>query len=169
MRTLIAFVAAAVAPVLPILFYYLYDQFERFQPNDPYIWIRTRNFLTICVIISMAHVLLLGLPAYALLRRRIKRWWSVLLAGFVLAAIPFAFYSWPLESSAKYKSSLIVNGTPMIVDGIPTVAGWVQYAQGVTLFGGCGVLSALAFWLVWRHRRLTQAHEPDGSISSDRI
>lgn len=37
MRTLLAFVAAAVVPVLPFILFYLNDQFERFQPDDPYI------------------------------------------------------------------------------------------------------------------------------------
>lgn len=163
MRTLLAFVTAAVAPVLPWVLYYLYDQLERFPPDDPYIWVRSRNFFLICAAISSAHVLLLGVPAYALLRWRLKgsiRWWVSISAGIVLATIPIAVFSWPLKQAAL-RTSVTINGVQTMVDGTPTVAGWTRYVEGVGFFGACGALSGLAFWLVWRRRNLRHSLEPN--------
>jgi hypothetical protein len=148
MRLIIAFVAAILAPACALVLWYLYGQFAMFDSNDPYIWIRTRGFLVICLAISGAHVVALGIPAYLLLRcRRVLRWWSVLLSGFVLGAIPAAVFSWPLRYAGP-GSSASVNGVDTMIDGIPTTAGWLQYFGGVTFFGACGLLAAAAFWVV---------------------
>ena len=166
MRTLLAFVAAAVAPVLPFILFYLYDQFERFPPDDPYIWVRTRNFFLICAAISSAHVFLLGVPSYALLRWRMKgsiRWWFSILAGFVLAAIPVTLFTWPLKD-AGLRTSVTTNGVQTMVDGTPTAAGWMQYAEGIVFFSLCGALSGITFWLVW-HRRYPM-HSPKPNLPS---
>ena len=145
MRLIIAFAAAVVTPTLLLVGWYLYSQFAMFEANDPYIWVRTRGFFIICFAISTAHVVALGVPAYFLLRwRRLFRWWSTLLAGFVLGAIPVAVISWPLRyaSPGSFSSS---DGVPTMVNGIPTMAGWLQYAGGVSFFGACGLVAAAAF------------------------
>ncbi|WP_379655436.1 hypothetical protein [Pseudoxanthomonas sp. UC19_8] len=148
MRLIIAFVAAALAPTCALGLWYLYGQFATFDSSDPYIWIRTRGFLLICLVISAAHVVALGIPAYLLLRwRRALRWWSALLSGFVLGAVPVGIFSWPLRYSGPGSSSS-VNGVDTMVDGIPTMAGWVQYLGGISFFGACGALAAAAFWVV---------------------
>jgi hypothetical protein len=95
MKTALAFVVAALAPACLMALWYLCGQFDTFPQDDPYIWVRTRNFWILCIAISSAHVLLLGVPAYALLRwRNAVRWWSAIAAGFVLATGSFAVWSW---------------------------------------------------------------------------
>jgi len=147
MRVIIAFLSAAMLPVFLMISWYLYGQFQTFEADDPYIWVRTRNFAMICFFISGGLVLLLGLPAYLILRkcRQVRRW-PTLSAGFCLAAMPMAIFTWPLKYP-DLKTSASINGVQTMINGIPTLAGWLNFAQGVLFFGVCGFLSALAFWL----------------------
>jgi len=150
MRIVLAVLAAIVAPAGIMIALYLYGQFTTFEAGDPYIWIRTRNFSIICLLVSTLYVVVLGLPAYLLLRwRHAIRWWSTLIAGFVLAAVPLAILVWPLRFAGP-GSSASVNGVATMIDGVPTMAGWVQYLAGVGQMGALGVVGAFAFWLVQR-------------------
>jgi len=36
------------------------------------------------------------------------------------------------------------------IDGIPTLAGWIDYLQAVALMGLLGMIAALSFWLIFR-------------------
>jgi len=148
MRLILAFVAAVLTPTLVLVCWYLYGQFAMFDSNDPYIWVRTRGFFVICLAISAAHVIALGTPAYFLLRwRGLLRWWSALLTGFVLGAVPVGLFSWPLRyaSPGSYASA---DGVDTMVNGVPTMAGWLQYLRGVSFFGACRLAAAAAFCIV---------------------
>jgi len=150
MKLAFAFIAAVLAPACLMTLWYLYGQFMVFEPNDPYIWVRTRGFLVICLLTSAAYVFLLGLPAYLLLRwRKAVRWWSTISPGFILAALPVALMSWPLRYAGMGSSSS-VNGVDMMIAGVPTTAGWIQYVEGLMFFGCLGALSGLVFWLASR-------------------
>ncbi|MBU2984905.1 hypothetical protein KO528_06065 [Saccharophagus degradans] len=148
MRLVLAFIAAIALPTALMVLWYLYGQFQTFDADDPYIWVRTRGFLTLTAAISASFVMILGLPAYLLLRYFNKiSWWSTFLSGFSLGAVPAGIFTWPLRyaSAGSYSS---VNGVETMVDGVPTIAGWVQFIEGVLFFGGLGFIAALAFWLV---------------------
>lgn len=148
MRLIVALVAAVLAPTLALGSWYLYGQFAIFEPNDPYIWVRTSGFVASCLVVSGAHVVVLGIPAYLLMRwRGLVRWWSALLAGFILGAVPVGIVTWPLLHArpGSYASS---NGVEIMVNGIPTMAGWLQYAAGAAFFGAFGLLAAAAFCAV---------------------
>ena len=148
MRIAIAFLSAAALPALLMVSWYLYGQFQTFEADDPYIWVRTKNFAMLCFFVSAAFVALLGLPAYFIFRWfNLVRWWSTLGAGFLLAAVPMAVFTWPLKYP-ELKSSASVNGVETMIDGVPTMAGWLQFIQGVLFLGACGLVGALAFWLV---------------------
>lgn len=147
MRVALAFLSAAALPALLMILWYLYGQYQTFEPDDPYIWIRTGNFAALCFFISSAFVLLLGLPAYfVLLWLKLIRWWSTLGAGFILASVPMAIFTWPLKYP-ELRTTASVNGVHTMIDGVPTMAGWVQFSQGVLFLGVCGLIAALAFWL----------------------
>lgn len=153
MTTLLALAAATLAPALLMALWYLYGQFSVFAASDPYIWVRSLRFFLLCLAISALHVLLLGGPLYALLQwRKLVRWWSSVVTGFVLATVPIALFTWPLRFP-ELRGTTSINGVQTMVDGKPTVAGWLQYAEGVLFFGACGALSGLVFWLVWRRGR----------------
>lgn len=148
MRTAVAFIAAILVPVAALVAWFLYGQFSMFDSNDPYIWVRTRGFFFICLTVSAAHVIALGIPAYLLLRwRGLLRWWSVLLVGFTLGSIPAGVFSWPLRYAGS-RSSASVNGVDTMIDGVPTMAGWLHYVGGASFFGACGLVAAAAFCAV---------------------
>ncbi len=150
MKTTLSFLAAILLPACLMTVWYLHGQFEIFKPDDPYIWVRTKGFLLACLAVSAAHVVLLGTPTYFFLRKLNKiRWWSTIASGFVLGAIPMAVFIWPLQHT-NLKTSATVNGIQTMIDGIPTLAGWLQYAEGVGFLGGLGAVGGLAFWLSWR-------------------
>jgi len=148
MRIALAFLSAIALPTILMAVWYLYGQFQTFEADDPYIWVRTRGFLGLTFFISSGYVLILGLPTYFLLRYfKIVRWWSTLVAGFILGAVPMAIFTWPLKYPGL-KTSSSVNGVQTMIDGVPTMAGWIQFIEGVSFFGACGLVAALAFWLV---------------------
>jgi hypothetical protein len=110
-----------------------------------------------CLAVSAAYVVILGVPAYVLLRKlNAIRWWSTTAVGFILGAIPLAILTWPLRYS-ELRGSASVNGVQTMVDGIPTAAGWLQYMASVSFFGLCGAVSALAFWVVSRNEAQQRA------------
>ena len=161
MRIVLAFILAAVLPTLLLALWYLYGQFQSFDSSDPYIWVRTKNFAIICLAISTTFVLILGVPAYFILKKLNKVSLSRTLGlGFCLAAIPAGIYTWPLDFSGGSSSSS--NGVDMIIDGIPTMAGWLQYFQGVVFFGIFGVIAAGAFWIAVPNQKSLSTAEQRG-------
>jgi hypothetical protein len=150
MRLALSFLAAILLPVALLTGWYLYGQLTTFEHGDPYIWIRTRGFFLACLSVATLHVAVLGVPAYLILRRlNAVRWWSTLGMGLVLGAVPVAILDWPLRYP-QLRTSASVDGVQTMIDGVPTLAGWLQYASGVFFMGGCGAAGALAFWLVWQ-------------------
>ncbi|MUH73202.1 hypothetical protein [Psychrosphaera haliotis] len=156
MKIVFAFLAAILLPALLITAWYLYGQFVTFEHDDPYIWVRTRGFLAICITVSAGFVVFLGLPTYFLLRKlNSVNWWATLISGFVLGAIPMAIFTWPLRYP-EMKTSASVNGVKTMIDGVPTLDGWLQFLQGVSFLGVCGMVGALAFWLAAPNKPLKQ-------------
>ena len=96
--------------------------------------------------VAAAHVLVLGLPAYALLHRLNRvRWWLLTALGFVAGCLPFGVFAWPLRHGYPGSSSQ-ENGVWTMIDGIPTFAGWMEFGKGMIWFGALGALSAFSFW-----------------------
>lgn len=163
-KTIIALLAAILLPACGMALWYLYEQFQVFAPDDPYIWVRTRSFFLMCLIASVAYVMALGLPAFLILKRfNAIRWWSTIGMGFLLGAIPFALFTWPLRYP-ELQTSASVGGVQTMINGIPTLAGWLQYLAGLSSLGACGAVGALAFWLVWRDKPQPTV-QADGSAS----
>ena len=152
MRMILAFLAAILAPACILAAWFLYEQLKTFDAADPFIWISMSGFLTICLMISAIYVVVLGVPAYALLRwRNAVRWWSTLATGFILGATPVAITSCPVRY-VDGKSPSIVDGVQIMVDGeLPAVV-WIQYLETVSFLGVLGAIGAFAFWLVARKR-----------------
>jgi hypothetical protein len=113
-------------------------------------WLRIRNFAALSFVIAAAHVVTLGIPGILLVRTFGKMsGWASLLMGFVLGAIPIGLLSWPLRYGAQ-RVSASHEGVVTLVNGVPTLAGWLDWAYGTALMGLLGALGGGAFWLVWR-------------------
>jgi hypothetical protein len=152
MRLAIATLSAIALPTLIMTCWYLYGQFETFDANDPYIWVRTKGFFFMVLAITAGFVVVLGLPAYFLLKH-IKRvtWWSTVVSGFLIAATPVAIFLWPYGSPGSSASS---NGVDTMISGVPTLAGWLEYLQAVLFFGVFGLASAFVFWLLSPNKQI---------------
>ena len=108
-------------------------------------------------LLALAHAVVLGLPAVMWLLRagRALSWPAAVVGGFVIGCVPTALWAWPLWRIRRGVSASDWNGhalVPTLVNGIPTLAGWLHYARLALLAGAFGCIGALAFW--WVRRRL---------------
>jgi hypothetical protein len=156
MRTILAFLAAVVTPGALILLPSALGMVIAGSDQDPHAWPHFARVLSLIMGTSFLYVLVLGVPAFLLLRwRNAIRWWSAVIVGFVLGCLPLAIDLWPYEPDVQSTTSHW-DGEKMvetIIDGVPTLAGWLSYAKAVSIFGVFGAVSGLAFWLVWRGTR----------------
>ncbi|WP_163842250.1 hypothetical protein [Pseudoxanthomonas sacheonensis] len=82
--------------------------------------------------VSLLHVLVIGLPAFALLRRTGRASpFSMTLAGFAGALVPLGGLLLYLEA------------------GWPQSDEWLRTVGFMAIWGAFGVISALAFWYAW--------------------
>jgi hypothetical protein len=109
--------------------------------------------------IALAHAVLLGLPLFLLLRwkRRVNAAWSIA-GGFLVGMVPGAILTWPWRPGSGSSSSS--NGVPTVVDGVPTLAGWIGYGETLTILGAFGALGGLVFWLTLKLSGALAAGEP---------
>jgi hypothetical protein len=124
--------------------------------GDGYAGVRSWKVAVMAFVVSGAHVLLLGLPAFALvIRTKSFAWWSAVGLGFLLGALPLALLSWPLNYGQGTSASHWENGRMVetLVNGVPTSAGWWSYVGGVAAMGCLGAVGGLSFWLVLRALR----------------
>jgi hypothetical protein len=156
MRTILAFLAAVVAPAALILLPSALGMLIDGSGQGPHAWSQFAQVLSLTLGTSFLYVLVLGVPAFLLLRwRNAIRWWTAVIMGFVLGCLPLAIDLWPYELGVRSTTSHW-DGEKMVatmIDGVPTFAGWLSYVKTVSIFGVFGAVSGLAFWLVWRNTR----------------
>jgi hypothetical protein len=130
--------AATLAFVIPHLL-----QIE--EPINILVVTQGLNLTMTTFTVAIAHALLLGLPLFLLVRRGRSRAGIVAcaLGGFVVAAIPIGALALLSMIGVQSASS---DGQPTVVNGVPTLAGWLQYARLVGLTGLLGLIGGLAFW-----------------------
>lgn len=120
-------------------------------------------FLILGFPIALLHVLLLGLPAYAILRERWPlRWWNAAIAGFAIGVLPFGIFTF--DPSAEF---LQAGQIVFVEGGQYTQAGWLNYLQGLAVAGAFGIAGGLAFWLVLRENKKGDPLLDRPSLSSD--
>ncbi|WP_368562302.1 hypothetical protein [Pseudoxanthomonas sp. UTMC 1351] len=153
MMSLLSAVLAATLAAPLLLSLYVYVLIGPYDSKGALLLI-----MVVALVSSLAHVLLLGLPAFFLLR---WRGWlktrTIAAAGLLAGALPMAVITWPYPLSQRYSysSSGMWHGRQVdfIADGLPTMFGWFRYLEGVATFGLLGVASALAFWFTWLYCR----------------
>jgi hypothetical protein len=105
-------------------------------------------------LVALEHAVVLGVPLVALLWW--KRWvnaWTAVLGGCVVGALGIGVVLWPLRFAELRTNSWIGRGSERVqtmIDGAPTLAGWLQYATVVAEFAMLGALGGLAFWATLR-------------------
>src|SRR6266571_157136 len=95
--------------------------------------------------VALAHALLLALPPFVLLSwaGRVNLIWAIGV-GFLVGAGPLGLLAWPLHPGSRFNAWS--NGTATVIDGVRTAAGWLEFGQGLLLFGSLGALAGLTFW-----------------------
>ncbi len=117
-------------------------------------------------VVATAFVVVVGIPLFLVLKRMGKlRWRSILSAGFLAAAIPFAVIGFPLlRDSSGFSYGANWHGTyvQFVENGVYTMYGWLNYLEEIVRFGIHGLAGAAAFYLVW-----LRLHEPQQGVPAD--
>jgi hypothetical protein len=100
----------------------------------------------LALFISVGHAVVLGLPLFLIFR---SMGWisaiSCIAGGAIVGVLPVGLLAWPFRPGNGTYSSF--NGVVTVVNGIPTVAGWLSYLQFLAFLGAFGALAGLVFWL----------------------
>ena len=145
LRTLLAFIVAAMTPAaMALLIVVTLDDTHRFS--------EALSISRVVFVVAAAHVLVFGIPTYLFLAsKKLLRWWSMSLAGFIFGCLPAGILGWPLwfHGTINYSSSAYWHGAmrDLVINGVPTLYGWLSYVQDATSLGILGAFSALGFWL----------------------
>jgi hypothetical protein len=106
--------------------------------------------LRLTFIVALLHAVMLGLPLFLVLRARFSVGVvACALGGFGIGAIGIALLGlFGMFGNGSYNAS--TGGVPTIVNGVPTLAGLLEYAVGVGEMGLIGLVGGLIFWLAMR-------------------
>ena len=151
-RIILALLTAAATPAVIVWVLMLMDEFEHSVGLKQALQIACVPAI-FAFVIALAYAIILGLPAYFLAKRfHLTDWWMSVICGFMIGAVPSAIYSWPLSHVNGVSSAW--NGKEMvdyIINGTPTMAGWLRYIYSFCGMGLLGMLSGFTAWLVWRY------------------
>lgn len=111
-------------------------------------------------LVALAHAVLLGIPCYLVVRAR-KRfdWWLAPVCGFAIGALPFGL----LTLGVAGETEASVDNVAIVIDGVRTLAGWIEYLASV---GGAGLLGAAAAFAFAVTVRPTLPRQADGEDRS---
>lgn len=98
-------------------------------------------------IVAYAHALILGLPiAWLLSRGKALTLLRVVLAAFLIGALPFGSLMLYQESIMPPGSGYTENGVVLRDDGHLTQAGMTNAVLGVLQLGGLGAAAGMVWW-----------------------
>jgi hypothetical protein len=128
-RIISAMLAAAVAAaILYSLFFLIWGYYLGANSHDLFDITRYKGLAFMVFITALPHAVILGLPAYLILRRlNLVNWLSSLIVGFLIGYLPVTYW---LTDEITW-------------NGIST-----EYAK--LEFGLCGAVGGLAAWLILR-------------------
>jgi hypothetical protein len=170
-RTIFALIAAACAPTLIILtigvvVIILSGPFNNTGLLQQGNWTSFLGITIVVLIITFLDVIVLGIPAFiGGWYVKAIRWRTSIVVAFLIGAVPTAIFLWPLKYPQLHSTSSRWDGEKMVhtmVDGIPTMTGWMDYIFAFTIMGLFSVSGGLAFWLIWTHH-----DQPDSSQQTE--
>jgi hypothetical protein len=145
--------AIAVQPFLALLYFGPFFVLPALLAGEPMSLLALVPTLLAVTAIAAAHLIILGLPLFWAL----KRWGrlnflSVALAGFLVGSGPVTAFYWPTRNSAGSSYSYTSGGKIVWteIDGVPTLAAWLDTLKGAAFYGGFGAVGALVFWVIWQ-------------------
>ena len=121
------------------------------------------------VVVSAAVVLIVGIPAFLILRKlKHDSWVTLPITGFVLGGLSLVF-SWPKQyegfsARMNWHGKLVAT----YINGNPTTYAWLGYGENVLYYGIHGLIGASVFYAVWRklgHSITSQQAPPDGDAA----
>jgi hypothetical protein len=109
---------------------------------------QTLALLRTTFIVTLAHAFILGIPLFLALRSITSTGAiTCALGGLLLGAMPFGALA--LVSMIGLQSAS-TGGKATVVNGVPTLAGWIEYAYAVGSIGLLGLAGGLTFWVAMR-------------------
>ena len=147
------FVAAIAAIAIQPLFFYVWFLLPAVIAGESVSGHDILQMALYVLVFSAAFVLVIGIPAFLLLRRFNRATMPMLsLSGFLIALVPIMLLSWPGINSKGYSSGGNWHGKPVdyVIDGVTTIYGWLSYAESSLMFGLHGLIGAIVFYFVWR-------------------
>lgn len=141
MRLVLAVLAAAAVPSLMMGASVLLDRLVNLSLSitDSYMWFGIFVTFVLTMFFTVGYVLLVGIPAYALLRRfGYSGWQPFAISGAAFGAIPAAVMTWPLKYSCIRPYDLIT----------PFTERWIEFLVVIVLCAVAGAVAAQAFRLI---------------------
>jgi hypothetical protein len=166
---MLAFAAALLSAVTTTLLLTLVTLVRIEEAWNIVVVSETLALARVTFVVCLAPALVLGLPGILLLHAKDRLGIaSCALAGFFVGAVPFGLLA--LTSMFGVRSAS-TGGTPTVVNGVPTLAGWIEYVRNVGSIGLFGLAGGLTAWAVTqiaglRTGRSSQSQSTDLRIRS---
>lgn len=93
--------------------------------------------------VVLAHAVVLGLPVFWIFWW--KRWINLITCigtGFVIAAASGIVPNWPVGPKGR---NTIVGAVPLVIEGVPTSAGWLDFLRVLMFLGFLGAFAGVVF------------------------
>ena len=103
-------------------------------------------------VVALPIIIALGLPAFHWMRgRKINSNRNMLIGGGLIAIVLAAALTWPTYPGEGWSSGQNYYGTyrEMIINGVPTIWGWIRFAEDLVMFAIHGALGAACFRIGW--------------------
>lgn len=110
------------------------------------LFVGTFGLVPVSYTVVLAHALVLGLPIFLIFWW--KRWVNLvtcICGGFLVAAASGVISRWPAGPKGRNST---VGGVPLVVDGVPTLAGWLDFLQVLIFLGFFGAIAGIVFWAI---------------------
>jgi hypothetical protein len=143
--------AALLSAVVVTLLFTVLTLTEIEEPWNIVVVSQVLSLARITLVVVLAHALLLGLPLFLFLRSLSRVGIiSCALGGFLVGTAPLAVLDLISMFGVQNAST---DGKATVINGVPTLAGWIEYAQAVGFAGAFGLAGGLTFWLALRLSR----------------
>lgn len=149
-RTIILWSATLLAAVVVALLVTALTAKEIEEPWNIAVVSQLLWLLRLTFIVALAHAIGLGLPLFLFLRSKSRIGIiACALGSFAVGALgPAVLGLLGMLGGGSYNAW--TGGRATVLNGVPTLAGWLEFALGVGTTGLIGLAGGLAFWLTMR-------------------